>query len=59
MDSIIMMFKEIGFSDDSERDSFNKQFQYDFDFGKSNQNEIEIITSNNTKIEELCPIGTK
>jgi len=58
MDSI-KMFKEIGFPDELSRIAFNRKYQFDYNDTQQNPVAMEIITSPNTKVEELCPTGTK
>jgi hypothetical protein len=50
-DNLEKMFSEIGLGEEN-RQTFIKNNWFDFDYSKQqNQNEFEIITSNNTKNE--------
>lgn len=60
MDSIQKMFIEMGLNDDFKRSRILDKNKFDFNFkGATNKNFYEVITSHNTKSEELCPTGTK
>jgi hypothetical protein len=51
IDTLVLMFSEIGL-DEENRQAFTKIKWFDFDYSeKQNQNEIQVITSNNTKNE--------
>lgn len=53
-------FSEIGLGEYSDRQRVTECIRFDFDYSKYLNSAIqETIITNNTKNQELCPIGTK
>ncbi len=53
-------FSEIGLGENSERENLIERISFNFDFSKSQSEAFErIVETNNTKLSEICPIGTK
>jgi len=54
------MFLEMSCEDLNSRKAFSDKNQFDFDYSIKNEQVVqEIVTSNNTRNEKLCPTGTK
>lgn len=53
-------FSEIGLGEYPEKKAVTECLKFDFDYSKYLNSAIQEITiTNNTKNQELCPIGTK
>ena len=60
IDKLNEMFSEIGLGDSDSRKRLTDKIKFDFDYSKKfNKSAQDIITTNHTKTEELCPTGTK
>lgn len=57
MDKISLFFREMGFPSDKSRQDFYNKLHFDFSYDEKIK--IKTNTSNNTKNEEICPIGVK
>jgi hypothetical protein len=60
IDELKKQFSEIGLGEYPEKQLVTESLQFDFDYSKYLNSAIqETIITNNTKNQELCPIGTK
>lgn len=60
IDELKKQFSEIGLGEYTEKQLVTESLQFDFNYSKYLNSAIqETIITNNTKNQELCPIGTK